>query len=160
MIGVSADYTNRKIDLEIFQTENPPALLKELKFSMTDGNVSRKLTGMQKLAQRYMITFFTAKGSVAFRPDYGSSFMPAINAGLLQSRTAVVQYFSFANIEVGQQLQLQDQLPEGVDMPADEKFARAYLMDYAVNTSEARLYLKVKLESMAGAAYTFVLPVT
>ena len=159
MIGTSTDYTGRKVDLEIFQTENPPAVFKELTLTMTSGDVSRKLTGIQKLAQRYMLVFFTAKGSVPLRPDYGTSFMAAVGSGLMQSRTAVVQYFSFANVEVGQQLRLQDQDADGAALSDDEKFSRAYLMDYAVDTSSAKLYLKVKLESLAGGVYIFVLPV-
>ena len=159
MIGTSADYTGRKVDLEIFQTENPPALLKELSLTMTSGNVSRKVAGIQKLVQRYMLTFFTAQGTVPLRPDYGASFMQAVALGLMQSRTAIVQYFSFANVEVAQQLKFQDQTIEGEALPDDEKFARAYLMDYAVDSTSARLYLKVKLESLAGDAFTFVLPV-
>lgn len=160
MINTSTDYTGRKVDLEIFQTENPVAVSKQLDLTMTTGDVSRKVAGIQKLAQRYLLTFFTAQGTVKFNVKYGSIFMPAVAGGLLQSRTAIVQYFSFANINVGQQLRFQDQSVEGLALPSDEKYAKSYLLDYAVDTSLSQLYLKVMLESLAGTTYTFILPVT
>lgn len=160
MIATTTDYTGRTVDLEIFQTENPPAAIKELSLTLSDAGQARRVTGLQKLAQRYMLTFFTPKGSVPLRSAYGTVFMLVVAQGLLQSRAAVVQYFDFANMDCGQQLIFQDRSPEGLRTPEDERYANSYLLDYAVDTGAAKLYLKVKLESQAGESYVFVLPVT
>ena len=126
MIAATTDYAGRTTDLEIFQTENPVLAFKQLSLTMTAGDLSRRVSGIQKLVQRYLLTFFTPKGSVPFNINFGSIFMTVANQGLLQSRTAVVQYFSFANMDIGQQLQQQDQL---ASTPPDEQFGNAYLMD-------------------------------
>ena len=115
---------------------------------------------MQKLVQRYLLTFFTPQGSVKYRPDYGSMFMSAVNSGLLQSRSAIVQYFTFADSQVASQLRGEDASVEGLATPDDEKYAKSYLVDYAIDQAQSVLYLKVKLENLAGANYVFVLPVT
>jgi hypothetical protein len=159
MIATSADYSGRTVDLEIFQSEYDAAASKQLTLTMTAGDISRRVAGIQKLAQRYMLTFFTPKGSVPFRPGFGSIFMPAVSGGLMQSRTAVVQYFSFADADVAQQLRVQDQSPAGLATPADEQYASSALLDYGVDTGSSTLYIKMQLTSQAGAAYTFILPI-
>lgn len=154
---LSYDYTGRTLDLEVFQTEAPPELFKRLSMTVVDDGITRVVSGVQKTVQRYLITFLTSKGSVKYKPDFGSIFMPAVMSGLLQSRSAVVQYFSFANVDVVAQMKAQD--ATNPDTPDDERIAGAYLVDYIIDTNSARLYLKIRIETMAGTDTVFLVPV-
>jgi hypothetical protein len=155
--ALSYDYSNRTVDLEIFQTEDPPELFRQLTMSPKEAGISRAVAGIQKVVQRYLLTFMTAKGSVRNRPDFGSVFMSAITSGLLQSRSAVVQYFSFANADVIRQMKAQD--AGDASAPNDERIRVAYLADYIIDTSTSRLYLKISIETLAGAGAEFLVPV-
>ena len=51
----STDYTGRTVDLEAMQTVMAPATSRRLELTSTSGDTSRRITGIQKLAQRYAI---------------------------------------------------------------------------------------------------------
>jgi len=159
MINSTYDYTGRKVDLEFLQTEAPPADSKALTMTMTAQGMHRRVAGIQKLAQRYFLMFMTPKGSVKMAPSFGSDFMSAVQRGLLQSRTNVVQYFAFANMDVGQQLLAEDNLTVNAGLPDDEKYSKSYLLDYSIDTSASILYIKVLIESRAGTNYVFIVPI-
>lgn len=158
MINTTYDYTGRKVDLEFFQTENPPMASKALTMTMTDKGTHRRVAGIQKLVQRYLLIFMTPKGSVLHAPGFGVDFMSAVNRGLLQSRTNVVQYFALSNMDASQQLLAEDDSAVNSSLPDDERYSRSYLMDYNIDTSQSKLYLKILIESRAGSTYTFVVP--
>jgi hypothetical protein len=159
-MNVTYDYTGRKVDLEFLQTEATPAASKALTMTMINDGLHRRVTGIQKLVQRYFLTFMTPKGSVPQVPTFGSTFMTAVNNGLLQSRTNVVQYFGLANLDTGLQLLAEDNSPANAGFPADEKYATSYLLNYSIDTSASKLYLSVLITSQAGTNYTFVVPVS
>lgn len=159
-MNTTTDYSGRTVDLEVFQTEAVPEAVLRLDLSATYGGKHRKVTGIQKLMQRYMILLLTAKGSIRYMPERGTQLMPAVLGGLLQSRSDIVQYFGFADGDAASQLKSQDLSEEGQLRPADEKYGKSWLTDYLIDVSSTTLYLKIKLQSQAGSAYTFVLPVT
>lgn len=152
--GVSTDISGRTLDIEVFQS-TAETLSGQLTMTLGRGGVSRKVAGMQKLVQRYLITFMTPKGSVKSSPLFGTDFMSAANNGLMASRTSVVQYFAAANISVGDQLRAED---SGADVPDDEKYADSYLDDYTVDYGKTLLYLKIVIRNLAGDTYTFIIP--
>ena len=159
MIPTTMDYTGRTVDLEVFQTEAVPAERLRLELTAASSGKHRRVAGVQKLVQRYLLTLLTSKGSVRYMPERGTKFMAYVAGGLLQSRTDIVQYFAFSDSDAAAQLKSQDASQEGQGLPADEKYSRSYLMDYLIDPAAARLYLKVRLLSQADTAYTFVIPV-
>jgi hypothetical protein len=160
MITLSTDYTGRTVDLEVFQTEAVPSQLLKLSLTATDGNAHRRVTGMQKLVQRYLLALLTPKGSVKYYPDRGTDLMLAAAAGLFQGRSDIVQYFGLANSDAAAQLKAADASVEGASAPDDEKYAKSWLMDYLIDQTGTRLYLKVRLLSQAGEDFTFIIPAT
>lgn len=151
---VSTDYTGRTVDLEALQTAAPPAASIRLAMTPVDGGVSRRITGVQKLAQRYAILFLTYLGSVRFMPNQGTEFVQAANGGLIQHRNSLVGYFITADNLVRNQL-AEEVLP---DDPDDEVLASSELVDYDLDTGTATLMLRVNLVSAAGESYTFIIP--
>ena len=150
----STDYTGRTVDLEAMQTVMAPATSRRLELTSTSGDTSRRITGIQKLAQRYAILFLTLNGSVRFRPTQGAEFVGVVAAGRIQDRNSLLGYFVSADADVKQQLA--DEVTE--DDPDDEVLASSELIDYDVSPGTGRLWLRVNLTSRAGDSYTFFIP--
>ena len=49
----STDYSGRTVDLETLQTAETPHAVMAMAMRLNSGSLSRRITGMQKLAQRY-----------------------------------------------------------------------------------------------------------
>jgi len=150
----STDYGGRLVDLECFQTEAEPAGALALDMTLRGDGKSRKVTGIQKLVQRYLITFMTTIGDVKFAQDQGTDFVISVLQGVIQNRSAIVSLFAFADSETQAQLDLDD----SEDMPDDERLDSAELLDYDIDQSAGKLYLKVQLNTVAEDAYTFIIP--
>lgn len=123
-----------------------------LSFSRND--MSRRVTGLQKLIQRYTVLFLTPKGSVKYHPDQGSRFINAFGADNIQTSGDIVAQFAFANYDVIAQLRWE----ETDDDPDDERIKSVSLLDYNIDYSEGRLYLKVRLISLAGESAELTIP--
>lgn len=147
------DYTGRTIDLEIFQTAKQPSALVALTKTVRRHNESRKVTGIQKLVQQYVLLFLSQKNGIFRDIDQGTEFLDAVNRGLIQNRSQVLTYFSFANSEVEFQLDAED----SEELPDDERLETAELLDYYIDRG-ITLYMKIKLTTVAGDDYTFTIP--
>jgi hypothetical protein len=158
-VEFSRDYTGRQVDIEALQTAETPAYSIPLSTTLSDKNKHRRITGIQKLLQRYAILFLTQKGSVPFFPLQGTNFVRVAQQGGMSTRESVVHYFSFANFNVRENLLQEQDNPLFGDMPDDEKFESASLVDYVIDTRTSYLYLKVRLFSVAGDSATFIIPV-
>ena len=154
MLNTSTDYIDRTVDLEVLQTAAVPEASMQLTQSVSAGGVSRRITGMQKLAQRYALLFLTRLGTVRFSELQGTQFIEAANNGLIQTRNALIGQFVAADSSVRRQL---DAELIG-DEPADEILASSSLDSYNIDPGTARLVLKINLVSAAGESYTFVIP--
>jgi hypothetical protein len=147
------DYVNRKYDylaLRDVKQNGVARLGLELFNPQTAGELC---VGIQKLSQRWLLEFLTETGSMAGRPERGSSFMRAVRLGQLRSALAVTTEFESASINIRQNLQNE----EYDDMPADERFFGTELL--AVAILPGYLELRVKINSLAGDTRNIILPV-
>lgn len=141
-------------DLETFQTVTSSEDNGRLYLTFSKDNTSRRVTGLQKLVQKYVLTFLTPKGSMSMHPERGTDFMNAFMKGGLQTRSGILSEFSFANLDTVQQIQSQ----ELDDDPDEEKLRRAVLLDYAVDFNTGILYFKVQLITAAGTEAVLIMP--
>jgi hypothetical protein len=157
--AVTTDYTGRTVDLETLQTIKTPAPPTSLQLTLRNGGVSRRITGIQKLAQRYATIFLTQKGTVGYAATQGSNFIGPATGGLIANGANLTHFFNVANFQTLRQLQKEDSDPRlGPTPPDDERILTATLLDFEVNQFEGKLSLKVSLTSLAGQNYTYVLP--
>lgn len=153
------DYTDRQIDVESLQTAETPAKGIRLSKSMTDGNKHRRITGLQKLVQRWAILFLSDRNSGSHTPLLGTDFVRMAQQGGISSRDDIVRSFTFANFQVRENLLREQGDATFGEQPEDEQFDRATLEDYSIDSQAGYLYLKVRVYSVAGDSANFIIPI-
>ena len=153
-ITTTTDYTDRLVDLEAFQTASVIGSLVPLSTTLRKNGESRKITGLQKLVQRYLIFFLTTLGDVKYDKEQGTEFIRTVINGGVQTRSDVIKLFAYTNSAVQSMLDKED----SNDQPDDERFHSARLKDYNLDFANGRLYLSVEVTSLAGDSYAFVIP--
>jgi hypothetical protein len=116
-------------------------------------NSGEVCTGIQKLAQRWVLEFLTQQGSMRFLPDRGCTFLTDFYAGRLRTELDVQQTFLAADLTLRSQFALE----ESEDMPADERYDYATLTDTTVTAT--KVTLRVQITSKAGTARAVILPI-
>jgi hypothetical protein len=153
---VSTDYTGRTVDLLIFQgveaSGNQPI---DLSFGLEEGGYV--CTGVQKVAQTWLILFMTDRGSVLNKPLRGSSFFPAIRRGRIRVEEDISAEFSLAAEQVRQTMDL-DATADGT-LPDDERLDEANLLEYSLDREASVIRLKVRILTIAGDSRDVILPV-
>ena len=149
----ASDYTGRRFDVLALRGGQSSGV-QQLESSLFAPAVSGEVcTGIQKLAQRWVLEFLTIRGSMGFHlEDRGSDFVQWLRQGRLRTEFDVQTYFGFAARQV--QNSLREEEPE--DMPDDERLDQATLAQ--VQISEQGLELTVEVTSRAGESRQVILP--
>lgn len=153
----STDYTNRQVDLEVWQSAVVPSEILRLSPTLTQKGVNRKVTGIQKLVQRYITLLSTIKGDTKFDSNVGSKFFSDTSIGGTYTREQLLHSFVFANADVVAQLRQEDDDPTYGTSPDDERISTATLVDYSVDQT-GRVFIRVQLTSRKGSPVTFIVP--
>jgi hypothetical protein len=157
--SITTDYTGRTVDLEALQTIDKVQSLTRLFSTISLNNTSGRITGLQKLVQRYAILFLTRTNDVRFAPGQGTNFLNALDLGQIQTNETVVHQFVFANSLVVSQLRSEDAARAfGDPAPNDERIARASLLDFEIDYPNARLFLQIQITNIDGDGTVYVLP--
>lgn len=150
------DYTNRKVDILAFNGE-----FSDKQFPLDQSLYSKSLNaggvcaGIQKLAQRWLIEFFTPIGSIPYLTTRGSSFLNVVRGGYIRTELDATINFNYARDQVADNLRAED---NAGTYPDDEKYAGADLL--GVNVIQgSKLTLSVQINSLAGNSRVFVVPV-
>lgn len=112
------------------------------------------VTGVQKLAQRFLMELLTEKGSMTFLPLRGCDFMREARLGYWKSVLDVMASFSASLIDIKQNLQAE----ESTDDPDDERFSDAEIVAVTLEGDSASL--TVRVTSLAGTDRTFIAPLS
>jgi hypothetical protein len=148
-----ADYTNRRYDLLALQNVRPTGN-NQLGLSLFDqSGISTICTGIQKLAQRWLLEFLTEQGSMPGLPNRGTNFARSIRNGQLRNEAAVIVAFNFAAYTTRINLISE----ENNTWPDDERIADAELLSISFLPSYAQI--QVAIFSRAGTARKVILPI-
>lgn len=124
-----------------------------------EGNGGTICTGIQKLAQRFLLRFMTAKGSMPYQPSEGCNFMPRLLAGSMRTALDVYAEFGAAVVSIRKSMRLEE-LAEftarRTTPPDDEILATAKLT--AVSLTPGAVSLQITLTSRAGERREIILP--
>lgn len=148
------DYLGRTVDLLAFtgvQESGDQQLQMQLAAAGEGGQVC---TGMQKLMQRFLRTFFKETGSDIFRPTDGTEFMTRLNRGELRNQVDVLVAFAEAQLDCKRLLKAEETDAD----PDDERYASAAIESLAVAPGSVKLY--IRLTSRAGDSRKVILPVS
>lgn len=147
-----AQYTGRQYDVLAFRgaTLSGPA---QLTMSMFDSSTYGEIcTGIQSLAQRWLLTFLTEVGTMKFKPNAGTNFMRDLRRGRFRTESDILDSFSFADLLVSEQLRAE----ETDQWPDDERFSSAKLTAIALLGDS--IALDITINSRADVARTVVMP--
>lgn len=148
-----ADYVDRKFDVLAYSGATAAG-----KVVLTQELVARQggeiCTGMQKLAQRFLLELFTETGSLKYQPTRGCYFMKQANGGELRTPFDVYAAFSAALVSIETNLLLDETELD----PADELYASAEVL--ALTLAGDTVSITIKLTSQAGTSREVILPIT
>lgn len=157
MRAYTTDYSKRQIDLEFMQTVTRPSDVIPLDLAFTTSS-AKVVTGIQKMAQRYMIVLLTRLNDSYFAPEQGTTFWRDMMRGASQNPGRVNMAFNFASVDAVSQMQAEDGDSVFGSIPDDERIVSAVLVDFDFNVETSTLMLKVVLTNKQGDTYTYVLP--
>jgi hypothetical protein len=148
-----ATYDNRVYDflaLQNVQSSGDAQLGLEL---FTPTNSGLITTGVQKLAQRWLLEFLTESGSMPGLPTRGTNFMTLVKQGRLRTTAAITAQFHFAahtaRIALSQE--------ENDSWTDDERIGEVKLQSLAFLPGYAKLYVSVS--SRAGNTREIIMPI-
>lgn len=148
------DYATRRYDLLAFEGVQPE---KESRLSLllfSEKNSGQICTGVQKLAQRWLLEFLTERGSMLGKPERGCEFMRLVRTGRLRNQTDVFYAFSDAETVVQQNLRQEetDAMEDDERISSAEPISISFLPGYA--------QLRIEITSLAGNTKEIILPVS
>lgn len=153
--GNTVDYIGRDFDLLAFRGAEPvgDVLLDQTLFgSDAGGDVC---TGVQMLAQRWILHFLTIKGSMTFLPNRGTEFIQAARRNLLRNEADVQIRFNAAAVKV--RLDMQNE--ETSDMNDEDRLATPGSRLIGIELTQDTLILRVEIFSLAGESRKIILPI-
>lgn len=146
------DYINRTVDVLAYKggaAAGARALRMELVGVQDSGEIT---TGIQKLAQRFLIELMTERGSLLYLPLRGCDFMKDARLGAWRAPIDVMSSFSAALLDVKENLLNEETSSD----PADERFSDAELV--AVTLEGTNASVTIKLTSLAGVSRKYIAP--
>jgi hypothetical protein len=149
-----ADYVGRTVDISCFYGAGYGTDQKVDQVIAESGQSGEVLTGIFKLAQRFLMLLLMDKGSQQYNPNAGSTFMIDARRGSWRTSTDVLQSFSFAMVDIKRQL-LAMQLDTD---PLDEQFNSVTILSIVL-TSPDYVILRLALVSQAGTKRAFIAPI-
>lgn len=151
---VTTDYTGRTRDVHILHGASPSSPDAQ-RVSPEFGKISSFCTGVQKLVQRYTIAFLTNLGSQPTFPSFGTNFIKNISSTNQRVNLQDVYHlYVFANSKVLSEFRAYQR--QGKDLPLDEQLNYTTLRN--VTSVGGAVFLDIKLITLAGDQFVFVLP--
>jgi hypothetical protein len=153
-LASAAAYAGRTFDVLAFQgakATGDTLLVNALATSVNDSG--EICTGVQKLAQRWLIEFLTIQGTLAYLPTRGCEFMFLVQTGQLRTTLDAEQAFYLAASQVKTNLQAEELGTE----PDDERFDSVNLISIVVTGDKLTLYTQIN--SLAGTSRSVILPI-
>lgn len=149
-----ADYQGRKYDVLAFRGQ-PQLVMAPVNSTLFDSLSSGEIcAGVQKLAQRWLLEFLTATGSMPYLPTRGCSFISRLRSGQIQTTLDLETDFNFATVDIANNLRAE----EDDTMPDDERYKSATLLAATLLGDEASL--TIQLTSLAGDTRKLILPLS
>ena len=136
-------------DIEALQTMTHKGVDTNLSLTVTGGNKTRKITGLQTTAQRFVHLLLTPKGKVPMDDTRGTYLKKWGDSGVLTNRRFTTHYLTLAIYET------QKQLNKGT-VDVNERIKDASLVAFSV--TDSTLYVVIKLTTDAGDSVEYKFP--
>ena len=147
-----SEYAGRTSDVLAFDGMKQQGDVRLTQELVAPGESGALTTGIQKLAQRFLLELLTEKGSLLYDPDRGTFFITKFRMGLMQ--TSQDLYSSFSSAVADAKIQLSQE--ESDQDPLDERFSDASLLGASLLGDQASL--SIRLTSQAGDSRVVIYP--
>jgi len=138
-------------DVAVFQVPPSPAVPDLQQLWGGDGG-GRLLTGIRKLAQRFLLELLTIRGTIPFHPTRGSDLLSYAKTGQIRSEVDAHVLFQYA---VGQ-VEVNLRADELTTDELDEQYASVSVV--SVTFTPIKLIYRLTLTSRAGNSRVVTLP--
>lgn len=154
MAGNVREYVGRTVDLLAFQMDRT-AQRQEMVQSLVRGvERGRLVTGVEKLAQRFLLILLTEVESMGYLPQAGTRFLIDARFGSWRTTADIRQSFASAVLDVQRQLRQQELDSD----PDEEKFASAEITGLSLTGDGVKL--AIRLTSVAGDSREILTPIS
>mgnify|MGYP003545155545 CR=1 FL=1 len=146
------DYVGRSVDLLAFDGMNLDSealLIQQLVYPGSNGAL---ISGVQKLAQRFLLELLTESSSLQYLPKRGCAFMLEARLGIWRTPADVESAYYSSLLDVKRNLILE----EADTDPLDERFASADLISLSLTADKAVAHIQVS--SQAGVSRKVIFP--
>lgn len=150
--GTISEYTGRTSDVLAFDGMKEQGDVRLNQELVATGESGALTTGIQKLAQRFLLELLTEKGSLIYEPDRGTFFITRFRMGLM--RTSQDLYSAFSSAVADAKIQLAQE--ESDQDPPDERYFSAELLGASLLGDQASL--SIRLTSQAGDSRVVIYP--
>lgn len=144
---------NETFDVMAFEADDD-LIVSQFQLTLVSGDQGKLVSGIKKLAQRFLIELLTDSQSVSGGVIRGSEFIWRIRNGVISLPSQVYTEFALAKEEIREILVSED---FETQTPSDESFLDAELTDVFI--SNGRVELRISLSSLAGDQREFKLPI-
>ena len=147
-----SDYIGRTIDVLAFQGGTAVGEVELDRALVGDTGEGAITTGIQKLAQKWLITLLTEKGTVKYKPTFGTTFMAELQMGNVSTDQNLFAVFNANELDLKSQL-LED---EDATTPTDEQYKESIITSATVIPGYVNI--TVTLASQSSTA-EFIVPI-
>lgn len=155
MATTSVDYTGRTVDLSIFIGAKADGD-QQLTLDFTSGG--DVITGVEKMVQTYTYLFLTEQGSVEYFPTLGTTFITAVQQGVINNENDVQNQFNLAAELIRQTMDLAADNADPALQP-DEIYDSSTLLSFNLDKLNSLLTMQIQVTSQAGSSRVVFLPV-
>lgn len=154
-----SDYGGRQCDVHVMGDAGTP-VFDAVRADLVPGNPVKFSTGLQKAAQRYVLTMIQELGTVAFDTGIGTELISKLQSGSVSSVPGVTLAFSEASARTLAAMNADDSDPAYGDSVDDEILVAADLEDVRIDRDSGSAGLVIALTSAAGIGAEVVVPVS
>lgn len=154
----TSSYAGRTVDLLMLKTVlDVPAINRRVEIDVSNAKDEPMIvSGIEKMVQRYALSFLNALGSTKFSPNHGTNIVPSVANGLVYNMSTLEAAAAEANLLAFRSVVSSD---EGEDTPDDERLVDAEVDGMSFSREKSSVYVSIRLESAAGDSYVYVIPV-
>lgn len=151
--GRGSQYIGRVFDMCALRGATPAGRTELRQTLFETESAGDVCTGVQKLAQRWVMKFLTIAGSMKFKPSEGTEFVLLYRRGLLRDESELQSAFIIAAVQVRNSM-----LAEETDsMHPEDRMGNATLEHLFVSNNYVAL--TVNITSLAGISRQVILPI-
>jgi len=146
------DYAGRKVDVLAFRGAKRAGNV-QLDPDLVGASSGSICTGIQMLAQDWLLEFFKSSGSAKYAPDSGCDFMSLFRRNRIRTELDVFQIFNLSQGVIRANMLRKESASDS----DDERFSSAKLEKVTISAN--RLSLVVRITAVSGRNRKIILPI-